>query len=289
MRISRQLNPVGVDERRRRTLHRRQYLSLGPNYCWHIDGYDKLKPYGFPIHGCVDGYSRKILWLEVLASNNNPLVIADLYLRCIRQLSILPARLRTDLGTENGTVAAIQSYLRRNDADPFSGTAAHVYGTSHSNQRIEAWWSQLRKSLTSYFITFFRDLVDLGYNAEDPLQKACAWYCFSPILKRDLNDFKHLWNTHNIRFSTASIVSGRPKILYELPGPNAYNQGFAFNMPEYMQMRNYVNSFQGNDDEFDIYYQYFDFIMQQRNMEAPDNLDDAKSVFQILTGIAYAP
>ena len=22
---------------------------------WHIDGYDKLKPYGFPIHGCIDG------------------------------------------------------------------------------------------------------------------------------------------------------------------------------------------------------------------------------------------
>ena len=23
---------------------------------WHVDGYDKLKPFGFPIHGCIDGY-----------------------------------------------------------------------------------------------------------------------------------------------------------------------------------------------------------------------------------------
>ena len=23
---------------------------------WHLDGYDKLKPYGFAIHGCIDGY-----------------------------------------------------------------------------------------------------------------------------------------------------------------------------------------------------------------------------------------
>ena len=38
------------------------YLELsvsfqGPNWCWHIDGYDKLKPFGFPIHVCIDGVS----------------------------------------------------------------------------------------------------------------------------------------------------------------------------------------------------------------------------------------
>lgn len=28
----------------------------GPNYVWHLDGYDKLKPYGFAIHACIDGF-----------------------------------------------------------------------------------------------------------------------------------------------------------------------------------------------------------------------------------------
>ena len=28
----------------------------GPNYVWHCDGMGKLKPYGFAIHGCIDGY-----------------------------------------------------------------------------------------------------------------------------------------------------------------------------------------------------------------------------------------
>ena len=32
---------------------------------WHIDGWDKLKPYGFAVHGAMDGYSRKLLWLKV--------------------------------------------------------------------------------------------------------------------------------------------------------------------------------------------------------------------------------
>ena len=31
-----------------------------------MDGNDKLKPYGISIHGCIDGYSRKVLWLQVM-------------------------------------------------------------------------------------------------------------------------------------------------------------------------------------------------------------------------------
>ena len=41
------LDPEGVDSRRNRRLRRRAYSSLGPNHIWHIDGRDKLKPFGF--------------------------------------------------------------------------------------------------------------------------------------------------------------------------------------------------------------------------------------------------
>ena len=39
----------------------------GPNYCWHVDGLDKLKTYGFAIHGCIDGYME--LNCEMIVSN----------------------------------------------------------------------------------------------------------------------------------------------------------------------------------------------------------------------------
>ena len=29
-----------------------------------IDSYDKLKPYGIGINGCIDGFSRHIMWME---------------------------------------------------------------------------------------------------------------------------------------------------------------------------------------------------------------------------------
>ena len=58
----REMDSEGCNRRRRQKLKRRAYTNPGPNHCWHIDGYDKLKPDGFAIRGCIDGYSRKIIW-----------------------------------------------------------------------------------------------------------------------------------------------------------------------------------------------------------------------------------
>ena len=81
-------DPEGVSRRRRRRLRRRKYFIPGPNYVWHIDGHDKLKPYGFCFHGCIDGFStsRIIIWLEVSSSNKKPELIARYYLDAVEQL-----------------------------------------------------------------------------------------------------------------------------------------------------------------------------------------------------------
>ena len=54
----RELDPDGIDSRRQKRLRRQAYHSKGPNFIWHIDGYDKLKPYGFSVHGCIDGFFK---------------------------------------------------------------------------------------------------------------------------------------------------------------------------------------------------------------------------------------
>ena len=71
------LDPEGVNARSRHRMRRRLYTAKGPNYLWHIDGYDKLKPFGFCIHGAIDGYSRRVLWLEVANTNNDPEIIGS--------------------------------------------------------------------------------------------------------------------------------------------------------------------------------------------------------------------
>ena len=61
MNIFKEIDPEGTNMRKARRLRRRKYVSEVPNACWHADGYDKLKPYGFPIHGCIERYSRQLL------------------------------------------------------------------------------------------------------------------------------------------------------------------------------------------------------------------------------------
>ena len=70
--LQKQLDPAGTHLRRRNRLKRRVYSNIGPDLSWHIDGHDKIKPFGFPIHAAIDGYSRKIIRLKVLRSNNCP-------------------------------------------------------------------------------------------------------------------------------------------------------------------------------------------------------------------------
>ena len=55
MKIMKRLFPNATEERRSHRLKRRMYTVNGPNYFWHVDGYYKLKPFGFCIHGCIDG------------------------------------------------------------------------------------------------------------------------------------------------------------------------------------------------------------------------------------------
>ena len=70
------MDPEGVESRSRYRLKRRQYTVPGPNYLWHADGHDKMKRFGFAIYGCIDGYSKNVVWLHVAASNNDPEIIA---------------------------------------------------------------------------------------------------------------------------------------------------------------------------------------------------------------------
>jgi hypothetical protein len=46
-----------------------KYWVPCPNSVWHFDGNHKLNHWGFVTHGCVDGYSRRIMWLEVKTDN----------------------------------------------------------------------------------------------------------------------------------------------------------------------------------------------------------------------------
>ena len=158
-----ELDPVGVETRKRRRLwkrrrlHRRMYTSNGPNFIWHIDGHDKLKPYRFSIHGCIDGYSRTLIWLEVGPTNKNLEVVAKYYLDSIRQVGGIPRKIGSDDGRENCVIEAIHTFLRSRDNDEPAGLASFLIGSSTSNQRIEAYCSHPVKEGPGWWQNFVKE------------------------------------------------------------------------------------------------------------------------------------
>lgn len=66
-------DPVGVTLRRAQ--RRRHYRNKGTNALWHMDLYNKLKPYGIAINGCIDGLSCYVVWMEAYRTNNDPKVL----------------------------------------------------------------------------------------------------------------------------------------------------------------------------------------------------------------------
>ena len=72
-----------------------------------------MKPFGFPIHGGVDGFSKNVLWLAVVKSNNSSVVPAALYLRAAKERGVCPILLKTDCGSKNADMAGLQCYLTK--------------------------------------------------------------------------------------------------------------------------------------------------------------------------------
>ena len=212
------LDPEGVAERTNKRFKRRKYINKGPNSVWHLDGYDKLKPFGLAIHGAIDGYSRKILWLEIAETNNDPKVVASYFLNTLKELNLSPRCVRVDRGSENIIVGGIQNFFRGESNQV--NEICFRYGPSTQNQRIESWWSMFRRNRCNWWINFFKDfcyeseLLDLSI----PFHVQLLRFCFIPILQLELDETKQLWNNHYIRKSKNSeSPPGRPNVLYFTP------------------------------------------------------------------------
>ena len=63
------VDPINSALRWGALVSRQVYSVPWPNSLWHLDGHHSLIHWGLVIHGCIDGYSRRIMFL--LCSNNN--------------------------------------------------------------------------------------------------------------------------------------------------------------------------------------------------------------------------
>ena len=184
--ILKEIDPNGTEERKWKKLKRPKYFSTGPNATCHMDGFEKLKPYGFRIHGCVDGFSRRIMWLKVTGSNNSPVVSVSYYLETVSALKLCLTLLQTDCGTENNITARTQCHFA-NDI------CVHKYDSSPSNQRIENFWSPYKQRYSSWIIDFFidKDFLDISqFHLGNYVHMEYAWFSLERLIQIGLNKVK---------------------------------------------------------------------------------------------------
>ena len=176
------LDPVGNLQRRKRRLLRRSYYAKGPNFIWHIDSYNKLRRYGICINGCVDGFSRRIIWMNAYLTASDPRVIAGYYMEAVQSIGGCPKFVRGDHGTENGHVRDIQRFLHIDDLGE-DVDSSYMAGPSTANQRIEYMWSYLRRECTDYWISLFLNMLNEGHFNGNFLDVNLIQFCFMSIIQ----------------------------------------------------------------------------------------------------------
>ena len=179
--VLKELDPRGVSLRQARRLRRRSYFSRGPNFIWHMDSYDKLKPYGFCINGSIDGFSRKMIWLNAYTMSSDPKLIGGYYVDAVQRLGGCPRIVRGDLGTENGHVRDFQRSLV--PIHPDGTVDSYLEGASTANQRIEYWWGFLRNQCVEFWMSLFADIRDNGFFDGGFLDKAILQFCCMGLIQ----------------------------------------------------------------------------------------------------------
>ena len=75
----------------------------------------------------MDGFSRKITWLFVGSTNNDPLIIASYYLKLVKENRVVPRLVRADGGSENSVLGGIQRSFRRNHEDSLACNISLIF------------------------------------------------------------------------------------------------------------------------------------------------------------------
>eukprot|EP00762_Andalucia_godoyi_P001544 ANDGO_00308.mRNA.1 hypothetical protein len=195
-------DPIGHATRsiqRYNRVHRGRYSVPGPCYLWHLDANLKLKRWGLYIHGCIDGFSRKIICLRCSCIMSSSCV-ASLFLEVIGNLCYVPSRVRCDHGGEHIGVAYMMEILRGPDRGSF------IAGQSVHNIRIERLWRTVWDSLISRFTsTLYSAETTFAINLDNALEFDMLARVMRGKVDLALSDFQRSWNSHTMRIPEGRI------------------------------------------------------------------------------------
>ncbi|XP_035988953.1 uncharacterized protein LOC118561136 [Fundulus heteroclitus] len=171
---------------------RRSYSVRAPLSLVHVDTNHKLIRFNIVIFGGIDGFSRKVMYLE--AANNNKASTAFKFFLSSCEKNGLPSRVRGDQGVENLDIAQFMFTVQGTDRGSF------ISGKSVHNQRIERLWRDVWMAVTKNYYEILHSLEEDGLlDISNTLHIFLLHFVFLPRLHRDLQTFTEGWNNHPLR------------------------------------------------------------------------------------------
>ncbi|KAA0701590.1 hypothetical protein E1301_Tti023855 [Triplophysa tibetana] len=165
----RHVDPVGTVLRSLdlQLTQRRPYSVPGPLSLWHMDGNHKLVRWRIVVHGGIDGYSRKIMYLKA-NSNNKAASVLDCFLEAVHEHG-LPHRNETATSQE-------KVFITRE----LSGCGAMC-------------------GVICNYYSAFRHLEELSLlDPDQDLHLICLHYIMLPRLNHHLQMFTRTWDNHSL-------------------------------------------------------------------------------------------
>ena len=185
------VDPINRANRWGQRIVRRPYSVPHPNFLWHMDSNLKLRNWRMCIHGCIDGFSRCIIYLDV-HNNNRATTVLSSFQRATNEWGV-PSRVRADNGGENVAVGEFMVWFRGENRGSF------LTGPSTRNTRIERLWRDVVESVVTVFTSLF-----LFMEASHVFDPGCdhdmlaLHYVFLPRVQRLLDRFVQRFNFHSI-------------------------------------------------------------------------------------------
>lgn len=173
---------------------RRIYSVPWPNSLWHIDGHHSLIRWKLVIHGCIDGFSRRVMFLKC-SNNNLSTTVLELFMGAIQgDGGLYPSRIRVDRGVENVLICDEMVRKRGENRGSF------IAGPSTHNQRIERLWREVYRCVCYVFYYTFYAMESAGLlDVTNELHLLVLHTIFIPRINFSLVEFMEAYNNHALR------------------------------------------------------------------------------------------